>query len=315
MTIGQARGTASKTKKHSPILQANHPLSLSSNANESRFGGRLLRPHVGPKRRQFSAHEDMLCKQSTFFKNQFQTVRKDIEGECVVCHEDLHALIQILTYCKTCGNNLHQDCMKQWFENNNTCPTCRSEWIMSDFLDTASLDDIDADGFDVYVQWLYGRIIPIYKADKGVGELRCSRLIGAHIVGDFLKDTAFLSTVRKEILKCSFDMTIKSRENLLIAAYRRTERPCELRRFLVELYTLQNETTSFSRKAAPSEVYVDILACLLEKARAQEDKHVWSSMSASGYIGQNRLGTEDFEEAEDGDMEGRRRFEAIGKEA
>ncbi|KAB2102583.1 hypothetical protein AG0111_0g9091 [Alternaria gaisen] len=286
MTVGQARGTASKAKKHSPILQAIHPLLSSSNTNEFRFGGRLLRLHVGPKRRQFSVHEDMLCKQSTFFKNQFQTVRKDVEGGCIICHEYLDALVQTLTYCKTCGNNLHQDCMKQWSENNNTCPTFRSKWILSDFFDTTSLDDMDADGFDVYVQWLYGCTIPVYEAAKGDHELRCFRLILAHEVGETLGDIEFLQVVRQEIIECSLRMTDKSRHQLMLVAYQKTTRSCALRRLFVDLFALQTNYDALKMAETPGCIFRNFVQCLMDRMKAQGEQDVWSFMSAAGHIEQ-----------------------------
>lgn len=40
----------------------------------------------------------------------------------------------LLTYCLTCGNNGHKECMKQWATTKRgrgedvTCPYCRSSW-------------------------------------------------------------------------------------------------------------------------------------------------------------------------------------------
>jgi len=284
MTVSQARGTASKAKKHSPILQATHNLPLSSYTNQFRFGGKLLCLYVGPKRRLFSAHQDMLCKQSTFFKNQYQTVRKDIEGECVICHEGLDALVQSLAYCKTCGNNLHLGCMKQWFENNKTCPTCHLKWIPSNFLDTASLDDIDADGFDVYVQWLYGCTIPVYKADKGDDVLRCFRLVLAHNVGETLGDIKFLQVVRQDIVECSLKMTDKARHQLMLVAYQKTTRPCALRRLVVDLFALQSKSDALKPVETPGIVLRDLMKCLMDRVEAQSEQDVWSLTSAAGHI-------------------------------
>jgi hypothetical protein len=94
--------------------------------NTPSFGGKLLRLHIGPRNRYFSAHEDLLCARSTYFKNRFQKIRKVVEGDCAICHEALNALTETITYCKTCGNNLHQDCMKQWVDKTNNCPNVPS---------------------------------------------------------------------------------------------------------------------------------------------------------------------------------------------
>jgi hypothetical protein len=45
-------------------------------------------------------------------------------------------------------------------------------------------EELDPDGFDVYVQWLYTRSIPNY--EKDIQQARCIRLIKAHIVGESL---------------------------------------------------------------------------------------------------------------------------------
>jgi hypothetical protein len=81
--------------------------------------------------------------------------------------------------------------MKQWAEKNNTWPTCPGDWVKTKVLEDLTLDELDPDGFDVYVQWLYTRNIPSYKYDTQEGRICCIRLIKAHVVGESLQDNEF----------------------------------------------------------------------------------------------------------------------------
>jgi hypothetical protein len=286
MTVTQARGAANKAKKHSPILHVSPTFTLATQANVPRFGGRLVCLKVGPQRRKFSAHEDMLCMRSKFFKDWFQTARKDVEGECVICHEDLDAVVKTITYCKSCGNNLHQACMEQWFDTSSTCPTCRAEWVMSDFLGAFNLDDTDADGFDAYVQWLYGRKIPTYVADKGDVQVRCRRLVKAHIVGDSLGDEDFVKVVRHEIVKDSLEGAYTISVDVLNTVYKTTAGPCTLRSFMVCLYVLHGNRGNWIHQVNTlcHAALVDLTTHMLEEAELQSAEDIWTDMRDLGYI-------------------------------
>jgi hypothetical protein len=299
MTVTQARGIANKAKKHPPILHVARRLTLAAQANVSRFGRRLIRLQVGPQRRSFSAHEDMLCMRSKVFRDRFQTARKDVEGECVLCHEDLDAMGEDLTYCKTCGNNLHQDCMDQWSHTNNTCPTCRAVWVKSPFINTFNLEDTDADGFDVYVQWLYRCAIPTYAADKEDVRFRCRRLVKAHVVGDNLGDEEFVKVVRCEIIKCSLGGTFSLSVTALKWAYSMTDGSCILRRFMTDLYALHGNRGNWlgnSQAAKLSHaIFVDLLKSPVNKTKLQTDEEAWTIMAKGGYI-EEKDATDDVRE-------------------
>jgi hypothetical protein len=265
-------------------------------SDRCRFGGRFLRLHVGQRKRLFSAHEDLLCARSAYFKNRFQKTRREIEGECVICHEELDAFKQTVTYCKACGNNLHQDCMKQWVEKNNTCPTCRGNWVKTKILEDMTLDELDPDGFDVYVQWLYTRTIPIY--EKDIRDGRTIRLIKAHIVGEALHDTGFQQAVRNEIIDDSLEKEESSMQlDALLFAYKKTDGPCALRRFLIDLYTLLGDDDWFL--TAPRVVLVDLAKSLLDKVKLQDGEDVWSFMAAAGHIEPEKAGPEVLGESEE----------------
>lgn len=56
------------------------------------------------------------------------------DEECFICFESLsgETLVQCITTCK---NYFHDECLKIWLNNNNTCPLCRAQWV------TRKLDD------------------------------------------------------------------------------------------------------------------------------------------------------------------------------
>ena len=251
---------------------------------------------MGSSRRKFSVHADLLCKHSVYFKNLIQKVRKDIEGECVICHETLDAAGADLIYCKTCGNNLHEHCLGKWYKTKPTCPTCRTKWVAPlEFL-CMNLEDLSADGFDMYIQWLYGSSLPTYDADEGDDELRCIRLINAHIVGDVVEDSEFAKAVRQKIVKCSLNMTDASRHKLLLPVYENTNGPCILRKCFIDLCMLQNIHTATEWEETPKEIRKDFRLRLRERTMARNDEEVLSFMSYEGYIEQDEADDDEVDD-------------------
>ncbi|CDS06873.1 hypothetical protein LRAMOSA09398 [Lichtheimia ramosa] len=62
--------------------------------------------------------------------------RRDLdEVDCPICYESLaEEPLVTITFCRTCGNNVHQDCFNKWSQQLTrqrlavTCVFCRSEW-------------------------------------------------------------------------------------------------------------------------------------------------------------------------------------------
>lgn len=60
--------------------------------------------------------------------------RKEVEGDCPICFDELGTNMSTLTYCKTaCGTNFHSECIKMWISQckppkEATCPACRTLW-------------------------------------------------------------------------------------------------------------------------------------------------------------------------------------------
>jgi hypothetical protein len=78
--------------------------------------------------------------------------RKPIEGECPICYDDLDPGKETIVYCKaSCGNNVHQSCMKTWMSmatrGKATCPCCRATWAAEVGADV-NLGDIDTKGLE-----------------------------------------------------------------------------------------------------------------------------------------------------------------------
>jgi hypothetical protein len=149
-------------------------------------------------------------------------------------------------------------------------------------------EELDPDGIDVYVQWLYTRSIPSY--EKDIQQARCIRLIKAHIVGESLQDTGFQQAIHNEIIEDSLEKESGMSLEALVLAYKRTDGPCALRRFLIDLYTLQGNDDWFLN--APRVVLVDLAKSLLEKVKLQDGEDVWSFMAAAGHIEQEEAGPE-----------------------
>ncbi|KAI4958967.1 hypothetical protein J4E86_002687 [Alternaria arbusti] len=238
----------------------------------------------------------MLCERSTFFKNQLQESRQDMEGECVICHEDLDPVALDLTYCKTCGNNVHENCIDRRTTIDNTCPTCRAEWVEPPSSQSMDLAQVEVNGFDMYAQWLYGSSLPSYNADEDGGELRCIRLINAHIVGDLLKDSQFVQAVRKEIIKCSLNISDASRYTLLTHVYESTKDRCALRKLFIDLHILRNKHTRAQMREAPKAITHDLIYRLLERSRTLRDEDVWSFMRDEGYIEQDEANIDEVDD-------------------
>ncbi|KAJ4987295.1 ring finger domain containing protein [Stagonosporopsis vannaccii] len=265
MSATGRRGVARKSKKQSPFL----------------FGSSFVHLLVGPHNRKFSAHEDVLCFHSIYFKNHFQKVRKEISGECAICFEDLE--IAETVYCRTCGQNFHTKCMERWLRTeSNACPTCRTAWKKpTSGSSTHALDQLDPEGFEVYVQWLYSRRVPSYAV--GTTDDCCVRMLKAHLVGSALTDGAFLLAVRNRIVEVAVEGGLGYA--VVDFAYKNTHEPCALRRFLVDLYALTGSMDSLKDGNISHLFLIDMAQSFMDKSRQPaEGETVWTRLAAEGHI-------------------------------
>jgi hypothetical protein len=77
-----------------------------------------VRISIGLKKEVFAVHEELLCVSSPCFRERLQKNWKPVEGECPICYEDMHEDEEIV-FCRTCGGNMHYDCMKRWEHQNH----------------------------------------------------------------------------------------------------------------------------------------------------------------------------------------------------
>ncbi|CAI8046259.1 E3 ubiquitin-protein ligase TTC3, partial [Geodia barretti] len=51
------------------------------------------------------------------------------EWSCVICYEDMDSSDSSRLMC---GHRFHTECIKSWFKEQNTCPTCRNYALLPD---------------------------------------------------------------------------------------------------------------------------------------------------------------------------------------
>lgn len=76
--------------------------------------------------------------------------RKPVQGECPICYDELTEGGEPIIYCKaSCGNNLHEACMKNWLKVGvkPTCPYCRAKWVQDTGFD-GKLGTVDMTGLE-----------------------------------------------------------------------------------------------------------------------------------------------------------------------
>lgn len=63
-----------------------------------------------------------------------QAERRPLDtSDCPICFEEFEqAKINLIDYCKVCGNNIHQECFNMWKASKGrdvTCVYCRAQWV------------------------------------------------------------------------------------------------------------------------------------------------------------------------------------------
>lgn len=62
-------------------------------------------------------------------------VRRKVEGDCAICFDDLKGGHEAISWCASCGNNLHTKCCDQWVRMRHgqhqdvSCVYCRAPWV------------------------------------------------------------------------------------------------------------------------------------------------------------------------------------------
>lgn len=164
---------------------------------------------------------------------------------------------------------------------------CRAVWVKRKLDSFTTHDALDPDGFDVYVQWLYGRYIPAYDEDPVA---RLQRLTKAHLVADTIKDSNFQQDIRKDMIQVATNCEQRLGAEPIVFVYKMTTGSCALREFFVDLYILKGDMNWFKDSGLTRVVLIDLSKALLERAKLRDGDDIWTFMTAAGHINQEDAG-------------------------
>jgi hypothetical protein len=218
-----------------------------------RLGRRIARITIGEEKRIFPVHEELLCTSSLYFRDRLQKNRKLIEGECSICHEDMHTETEEITYCQTCGANFHYNCIKQWEAGNMArdpalvagvmCPLCRSVWDESKTR-TCHCPNLDPEAFGMYNKWLYTKNISIDE-NENMLNLTYKSLFEAWHFGRLIKDKKFLNAILRVTTELSEETEVYPSAEAIRCLYQWTTANCGLRKLVVDAGAADVEAESF----------------------------------------------------------------------
>jgi hypothetical protein len=172
------------------------------------LGRKFVKFRIGSSKRHFTVHEDLLCTNSKTFKKRLQKGRKTLSGECSICHEELKAEIDDVTFCRSgCGKNFHEECINEWRQSRQdplTCPMCRKSWeIAPDLLywvDDQPYGGLSRDAVQIYIDWLYSGQLNIDEEIDRSGQDFNLLLLKACRVSDAFIDVKFRHAIIAEIV-------------------------------------------------------------------------------------------------------------------
>ncbi|KAK2580281.1 hypothetical protein KPH14_012527 [Odynerus spinipes] len=128
--VGSKKQSKSKTKKKS----SNSLIKMSSND----LSFKVLTKSQLPQQSQRNQHNPVPSTSGAIKKEPVSSTKCpwDIilkpwtsesnyeEFECVICMENLEAVNKVI-YTLDCKHKFHKKCIKDWFQQNQSCPTCR----------------------------------------------------------------------------------------------------------------------------------------------------------------------------------------------
>jgi hypothetical protein len=80
-----------------------------------------------PRRRlDFTQQQDIEILPETISHSYFQPVNNPVGNECSICFEEQHNISGI--QLSQCRHFFHQHCITRWFQNNPSCPLCRTNY-------------------------------------------------------------------------------------------------------------------------------------------------------------------------------------------
>ncbi|USP73211.1 hypothetical protein yc1106_00485 [Curvularia clavata] len=170
----------------------------------------------------FVVHEDLLCANSLFFRQELQPERKDIAGDCSICLVNLERGLQELTFCKLCGKNFHFDCIenlkRQAAGHPVSCPLCRHEWSDRRLSQCKEFLEINPKDFGKYYEWLYKGCIThtqSLKEQDNEGKTWFSSVLRTLQLGADIQDEKFYDTIMEAAVETAFSKLHIDNECLL----------------------------------------------------------------------------------------------------
>ncbi|KAJ4365597.1 hypothetical protein N0V83_008217 [Neocucurbitaria cava] len=159
----------------SSIPQPHHLLTHPS------IGRKILHFTLPNKPNFYAVHEDIICCTSALIREAMQKHRKPLhrQDDCDICYVSLDPRARNITFCRKCGDNVHEACLQEWWkqlllvdqrEDSSshvpTCPFCRATWSDDEdqIFHLAVAEDLDDCALQLYVNWLYSRILHICSA-------------------------------------------------------------------------------------------------------------------------------------------------------
>lgn len=208
--------------------------------------------------RRFTVHEDLICRTSAVFKTQLQKNRKlfyhdkGIE-DCCVCQEDLNAITKDITYCVTCGQNVHDKCIEQWKRSSDedkapSCPMCRAEWKNECLLKNMRLEEqLDAEAVQMYLDWLYSGSLHVPAKISRRKDTFNLTVLKCWAVASAVEDDCF-----KEIVITTFFKEAKAQfwEESVRWAFVDDRANAEIKGFITEVYMAHMGEGWFKKKGA-----------------------------------------------------------------
>lgn len=151
---------------------------------------------------------------------------------------------------------------------------------------SSTLKNLDPDGFEVYVQWLYSSQIPDH-ASETVDE-SVLRLLKAHIVGNTIADSGFLRAVRIKIAEIA--IAARKQTGMSYAAiefvYQNTHEPCAIRKFMVDLYIVTGAQEVLKDHGNVSRLFlIDMAESYMQRSQPRRgDADIWGMLADEGHI-------------------------------
>lgn len=277
------------------------------------LGRKIVQFKTSNSKRQFKIHED-LCNDSKFFKQRLQKARKDVDGECPICHEDLDPNKEDVTFCRaSCGQNLHEECMEQWMQAQTVpprCPLCRKFWKQKREEQITLDKELDPDAVQLYLDWLYTkRLVFPEDLDQKTEEFSLF-LLKAWTVSETMQDADFRHRLVAKYVSTTEDSPELSIWTECVQYAFETQSSEMMRTFVVDAFLVDIEPGWFDASADffpaifTHALCRSILLSMKDKKKNQEllEKHTDGNHELEDFSDDDaEAGDEDEDESDDED--------------